>query len=115
VYGTEAKLNCFAAPLHLRIPASFALMGATDGDDFAPDAEFDNPRTCKIYMDMFKTYEEESDMCKLSLYFAGGSCCPSSLSYSENPCVACPNGITAGDDFAPYAGIDYLMPCLKIH
>jgi hypothetical protein len=85
--------------------------GATAGDDFTPNAEFDeDPYTCKKYMDLFKTVEAESDMCELSQYIAGGYCCPTTI---ENPCVACPNGITAGDDFVPYAGIGYLKPCSK--
>ena len=40
-----------------------------------------------------------------------GYCCPTTL---ENPCIACPNGITAGDDFMPYADGGNLAPCKVI-
>jgi hypothetical protein len=84
--------------------------GATD--DFAPHAEFGMiPWTCKEIMDMFKTFEEESNVCEMSQYALGGGCCPTTV---EDPCIACPNGITVGDDFAPYAGSGYPMPCSKI-
>jgi hypothetical protein len=111
----QGKYEPFCCPATPENPCIICPDGATAGDDFAPNAEFyEIPLTCKKYIDMFKTFEEESDMCELSQYYAGGGCCPSNLSAPENPCVACPNGISVGDDFAPYAGSGNLVPCSKM-
>jgi hypothetical protein len=37
-----------------------------------------------------------------------------SQTYSAFQTIACPNGLTVGDDFAPYRDIGYLKPCSKI-
>ncbi|KAL3812113.1 hypothetical protein ACHAXA_009372 [Cyclostephanos tholiformis] len=120
-YGAESELcasdrdqiEALCCPATPDSPCIMCPDGVTAGDDFAPNGEYDeDPFTCKKYMDLFKTIEEGSAMCESSQYWTGGGCCPGTL--PENPCIACPNGITAGDDFAPYAGNGYLKPCSKI-
>ena len=84
--------------------------GATAGDDFVPFANDGENITCKEYIDYFKLIEKGSATCDWSQYVEG-YCCPTTL---ENPCIACPDGITAGDDFMPYAEGGYLFTCKVI-
>ena len=44
--------------------------------------------------------------------FDEGLCCPNAA--AENPCIICPDGASAGDDFVPYADQGYLMTCQEI-
>jgi hypothetical protein len=70
-------------------------------DDFAPYADSGDLRTCADLIDEAKLYEIGSDDCGwLETYEP--ECC---FTPPENPCVICPDGATAGDDFVPeYAG-----------
>ena len=59
------------------------------------------------YLPIYQLIEKGSKTCAWS-QMVEGHCCPTTL---ENPCIACPNGITAGDDFMPYADGGNLAPC----
>ncbi len=118
VYGAESemcafknsiKVNC--CPTTTKNPCIMCPDGATAGDDFAPYAEYeDDPATCKDYIDDSTLYEEGTKMCEMSQKLVG-HCCPTTL---ENPCIMCPDGATAGDDFMPYAEGGNLIPCKAI-
>jgi hypothetical protein len=63
--------------------------------DVEPDGA--NNGTCVELIDDAKLYETGSlDCASAEIY--GLSCCPS---VPENPCIICPNGATAGDDYVP--------------
>jgi hypothetical protein len=75
--------------------------GTNAGGDFAPYADDGDLRTCLDLIDEAKLHEKGSDDCGWSelheLY-----CC---FTAPEDPCIICPDGATAGDDYVPeYAG-----------
>jgi hypothetical protein len=55
---------------------------------------------CADYIKGVLQLESESDMCVIQGKYYEPSCCPVA---AENPCVICPYGASAGDDFTPYA------------
>jgi hypothetical protein len=73
--------------------------GATAGDDYVPyDGDL---RTCADLIDEAKLYETGSYDCG---YYELDKqhCC---FTAPQNPCIICPDGATAGDDYVPeYSG-----------
>ncbi len=85
--------------------------GATAGDNFAPFAADGVNATCFDLIEEIKGFDAESYGCMIGGEEIVYWCCPAPL---ENPCVACPDGITVGDDFAPYADGGYLVSCKEL-
>ncbi len=76
--------------------------GATAGDDFAPYAADGLNATCADLMKEIKVFEDGSEECGwFGFEDIKSACCPTTP--PENPCMVCSDGITATDDFAPYA------------
>ena len=103
--------------------------GATAGDDFVPQYE-GNTLTCKDIIDYDNQYEAESDYCGFIGKYDELYCCPEedvmstpsptlspaegsegTVHTADNPCIICPDGATAGDDFAPYTDSGNSMTC----
>ncbi len=81
--------------------------GATAGDDYTPYVDMGDSSTCVEIIDAGKSHESWSEWCgKKESHEL--NCCPT---VPENPCIICPNGATAGDDFAPYANSGDPMTC----
>ena len=77
-------------------PCTICPNGPDDGyDDIRPYT--DDNRTCKELIDDAKLYETGSDDCGL-FEFDELQCC---YTPPKNPCIICPDGATAGDDFVP--------------
>ena len=90
---------CFADPVN---PCIICPNGATADDDFAPYADIGDPSTCAEIIEHFTLFETASDFCGVIGKGEGLHCCPT---MPESPCIICPNGATAGDDFfPPYEG-----------
>ena len=85
--GTDTGVNnpCIICP------------NGTDIDDFAPDVDDGDSRTCADLIDEAKLYEIGSDECG-GFEFKELNCC---YTIPENPCIICPDGATAGDDHVP--------------
>lgn len=77
-----------------RDPCTICPDGVTVADDVA--ASFG----CAEYIKGVLQFESESDVCTIQGKYYESSCCPVA---AEDPCVICPDGASAGDDFAPYA------------
>ncbi len=99
---------CFTVPEN---PCIICPNGATAGDDYVPYADDGNLATCAKIIDDAKQFETESDHCGLIGEVHEFYCCPSE---PENPCIICPNGATAGDEYVPYADEGNLSTCAKI-
>ena len=73
----------------------------TDAAAFAPYADDGDSRTCADLIDEARLYEIGSDECGNSELHELHCC----YTAPENPCIICPDGATAGDDYVPeYAG-----------
>jgi hypothetical protein len=72
-------------------------LDGTAADDFAPHAEDGDSRTCADFIDEAKLYETGSDDCGW-FEFQELYCC---YTMPVNPCIICPDGATAGDDYVP--------------
>ncbi|KAL3823874.1 hypothetical protein ACHAXA_005456 [Cyclostephanos tholiformis] len=84
--------------------------GATAGDDYAPYAYTGIQFTCSELIESAKQYQPGSEDCawaEVHELF----CCPT---VPVNPCIICPTGASAGDDFAPYADIGDPSTCADI-
>ncbi|KAL3823875.1 hypothetical protein ACHAXA_005457 [Cyclostephanos tholiformis] len=104
---------CPTVPEH---PCALCPNGATAGDGFVPEYQ-GNTLTCKDLINDAENHEMESDYCGYIGKTVESYCCPSNPSptqsptdYSEvtwstaeNPCIICPDGATAEDDYRPYA------------
>jgi len=76
--------------------------GATASDDFTPYAADGLNATCADLIEEIKVFGDGSEECGwLGFKDIKSACCPTTP--PENPCMVCPDGITATDDFAPYA------------
>ena len=106
----ENFIEPFCCPTTPENPCIMCPDGATAGDDFVPYANDGENRTCKDYIDYYKLVEKGSETCDWSQQDEG-YCCPTTL---ENPCIVCPNGITAGDDFMVVLLGGILMPCKEL-
>ena len=118
------ELNC--CPTVPENPCIICPNGATAGYDYIP-AYVGNTLTCKDLLDYANQYEAESDYCEFIGNYDKLYCCPEedvmstplpTLSPAEgsevtadNPCIICPDGATAGDDFAPYSDSGNSMTC----
>ena len=69
----------------------------TDAAIFAPYADDGDSRTCADLIEWAKLYEIGSDECGNSELHELHCC----YTAPENPCIICPNGATAGDDYVP--------------
>ena len=69
-------------------------------DDFVPHADDGDSKTCADLINEAKLYETSSNECGNS-EFDELYCC---YTKPENPCIVCPDGATAGDDYVPYEG-----------
>ncbi|KAL3823476.1 hypothetical protein ACHAXA_010236 [Cyclostephanos tholiformis] len=107
-YREDYEIYC--CPTAAVNPCTICPNGTTTGDDFAPFAELDWNQTCKEYIDYYSQIEKGTETCEFSQYVVG-YCCPTIV---EKPCIACPGGITSGDDFTPYAEGGVLMTCKEI-
>jgi hypothetical protein len=77
--------------------------------DFAPYVDDGDLRTCADLIDEAKLYETGSYDCG-GFEFGERECC---FTPPQNPCIMCPDGATAGDDYVPeYAGNS--MTCLEL-
>jgi len=72
----------------------------TDVANFAPYADNGDLRTCGILIDEAKLYETGTDYCGWFELFELRCC----FTAPVIPCNICPDGATAGDDYAPYKG-----------
>ena len=84
--------------------------GATAGDDFAPYAADGLNATCADFIEEIKALGAESEVC-VGGYFEEikSFCCPTTP--PVYPCTACPDGVTAADDFIPLADIGLNETC----
>jgi hypothetical protein len=108
---TSTVASTFTSNATISSPCLVCQDGATAGDDFAPFAADGVNSTCVDLIEEIKGFDAESDGCMIGGEEVKSSCCPPPL---ENPCIACPNGITAGNDFAPYAEGGYLVSCKEL-
>jgi hypothetical protein len=83
-------------------PCTICSNGVTVTDDIATSLG------CADYIEGLLQFESESDVCTIQGKYYESSCCPVA---AENPCVICPDGASAGDDFAPYADAGDLRTC----
>jgi hypothetical protein len=83
--GTGADNPCIICP------------DGTDAAVFAPYADDGDSRTCVDLIELAKLYEIGSDECGNSELHELHCC----YTAPENPCIICPNGATAGDDYVP--------------
>jgi hypothetical protein len=99
VIGEEMELYCCPAPfVFVENPCTICSNGATAGYDFAPYASIDGDlTTCAELINATKLYEAGSENCGYS-QFHELRCC---YEVPENPCIICPNGASAGDNFVP--------------
>ena len=114
------ELHC--CPTVPENPCIICPNGATAGDDFVPSYE-GNTLTCKDLIDYANQYGAESDYCGFIGKYHELYCCPEEdmsppsptpeviIITIDNPCIICPDGATAGDDFAPYADSGNSMTC----
>jgi trypsin len=121
------ELHC--CPTVPENPCIICPNGATAGDDFVPQYE-GNTLTCKDIIDYDNQYEAESDYCGFIGKYDELYCCPEedvmstpsptlspaegsegTVHTADNPCIICPDGATAGDDFAPYTDSGNSMTC----
>jgi hypothetical protein len=90
--------------------------GATVGGDFVPSVG----TTCDKSIDFAVLFETGSTFCGSYGEIIERDCCPSSGTYevtttaADNPCNICPDGATAGDDFAPYSASGNPMKCSEL-
>ena len=84
--------------------------GATAGDDFVPEAYRDSKLTCGDLIYAAESYEADSAWCELS-YVDAVYCCPTA---PVNPCIICPFGAFAGDDFVPRESSGSTMTCKEL-
>jgi hypothetical protein len=84
--------------------------GATAGDDFVPEAYRDSKLTCGDLIYAAESYEADSAWCELS-YVDAVYCCPTA---PVNPCIICPFGAFAGDDFVPLESSGSTMTCKEL-
>ena len=108
-YASEAGFDC-----SINVDKDRCIVcpnGATTGNDFAPYADYGDPSTCGEIVDDGKSYDSFSEWCGLAEFNYKPYCCPT---VPENPCVICPNGAMAGDDFAPYADNGDPSTCAEI-
>lgn len=83
--------------------------GATVGDVFVPYGDTSNS-TCTDLIDSAALFETSSSYCGAHGEMFERECCPPSgtieltTTAADNPCNICPDGATAGNDFAPYSG-----------
>ena len=90
------------ANAQVETPCLICRDGATAGDDFAPYAADGLNATCADLIKEMKVFEDGSEECGwLGFKDIKSACCPTTP--PENPCMVCPDGITATDNFAPYA------------
>jgi hypothetical protein len=99
---------CFTVPEN---PCIICPNGATAGDEYAPYADDGNLATCAEIIEDAKQFETESDHCGLIVEVHEFYCCPT---VPENPCIICPNGATAGDEYVPYADEGNLATCAEM-
>ena len=69
----------------------------TDAAAFAPYADDGDSRTCTVLIDEARMYKIGSDDCGYSELHELHCC----YTAPENPCIICPDGATAGDDYVP--------------
>jgi hypothetical protein len=93
--------------------------GATVGGDFVPYGNTSNS-TCTSLIDSITLFETSSSFCGAQGEMFERDCCPSSGAYevtttaAYNPCNICPDGATAGNDFAPYSDSGNPMTCSEL-
>ena len=107
-YASEAGFDCSTNNDNDR--CIICPNGTTAGDDYAPYADIGDPSTCAEIIDAGKSHESWSEWCG-EKEVRELSCCPT---VHENSCIICPNGATAGDDFAPYGYSGDPMTCAEI-
>jgi hypothetical protein len=94
-------------------PCIICSNGATAPDDFIPYASAGVFMTCPELIEYSKTFESSDPFCTPEMDEA--KCCPPP---PEDPCIICPNGATAAEDFIPYTNIgncEQLIDFLKLY
>jgi trypsin len=107
------QLELFCCPAEPQNPCIICTNGITSGDNFAPFADSGDPTTCAELIEGTKQYEKESDYCQIIGEAYEPYCCFTEPVFWP-PCIICPDGATAGDDFAPNAGIGDFTTCAEI-
>jgi hypothetical protein len=84
-------------------PCTLCPNGITVADDYEP---YNNGDTCSDKLDFYANFDAMSDACTIgrSASDIESRCCPSTE--ANNPCIICPDGATAGEDFVPYNNDD---------
>jgi hypothetical protein len=85
------------APTPASVDPCIICPDGTDAAVFAPYADDGDSRTCADLIEWAKLYEIGSDECGNSELHELHCC----YTAPENPCIICPNGATAGDDYVP--------------
>ncbi|KAL3808209.1 hypothetical protein ACHAXA_001197 [Cyclostephanos tholiformis] len=80
--------------------------GATAADDYIPYPEIG---TCAQLIEYSYLFESSDDWCTPDKDEA--MCCPKA---ADNPCIICPNGATAGEDFLPYGTSGSSQTCKEL-
>ena len=93
------ELPTFDAMTPAPVPANTCIIcpDGTDAAAFAPYADDGDSRTCADLIDEARLYDIGSDECGNSELHELHCC----YTAPENPCIICPNGATAGDDYVP--------------
>ena len=131
-------LCCYTPPEN---PCTICPDGVTvaGGDDFIPyPSDEGDSLTCVDWINFALYFDSESDYCGVVAEMDESTCCPfgltrapspmplvdtpvtitttSSTSAAEldNPCIICPDGATAGDDFIPNASSGNSMTCSEL-
>jgi len=107
LYGELDTVYCCPTPVE--DTCTICPNGTTVADDFAPYAGRGDPRTCSELIDYAKLFESSSDFCTSDI--DERVCCPPP---PDNPCIICPDGPTAADDFIPYAAMGDTMTCSEL-
>jgi hypothetical protein len=95
----SATLLVVAQEAQVENPCLICPYGATQGDDYAPYASYEDPITCKEIINDAKLFETGSFWCAQYEEAGLNYCCPTT---TDDPCNLCPNGITVADDYDPY-------------
>jgi hypothetical protein len=104
------ELPTFDAMTPAPVPANTCIIcpDGTDAAAFAPYADDGDSRTCADLIDEARLYEIGSEECGNSELHELHCC----FTEPENPCIICPDGATAGDDYVPeYAGNPQKATC----
>jgi hypothetical protein len=91
------RAGMYCCPTTPQNPCTLCPNGITVADDYQP---YNDGDTCSYWLDYYANFDAESDTCTAGWGADIESrCCPTE---ANNPCIICPDGATAGEDFVPY-------------